>query len=129
MAAPLILAVDDSPTIRKIVELTLKRANFRVRVAASGLEALAALAEEPPVLIVLDVMLPRMDGYQVCSLIKRRSGYEHIPVLMLTGKDGIFDKVRGKMVGCSAYITKPFEPHELLDAVRRYAPAPTKTAI
>ena len=122
MAAPLVLAVDDSPTIRKIVELTLRRANYRVKAVASGLEALAALAEEPPALIVLDVMMPRMDGYQVCSLIKRRSGYEHIPVLMLTGKDSLFDKVRGRMVGCSAYITKPFEPNELLTAVKRYAP-------
>ena len=127
MAAPLVLAVDDSPTIRKIVELTLRRANYRVRVAASGLEALAALAEEPPALIVLDVMLPRMDGYQVCSLIKRRSGYEQIPVLMLTGKDGIFDKVRGKMVGCSAYITKPFDPPDLLEAVRRFVVPPSGT--
>jgi twitching motility two-component system response regulator PilG len=127
MAAPLVLAVDDSPTIRKIVELTLRRANYRVRVAASGLEALAALAEEPPALIVLDVMLPRMDGYQVCSLIKRRSGYEQIPVLMLTGKDGIFDKVRGKMVGCSAYITKPFDPSDLLEAVRRFVAPPSST--
>jgi twitching motility two-component system response regulator PilG len=126
MAPPLILAVDDSSTIRKIVELTLRRANYRVRVAASGLDALAALAEEPPALIVLDVMLPRMDGYQVCSLIKRRSGYEHIPVLMLTGKDGVFDKIRGRIVGASAYVTKPFEPQELLDAVRRLA-APTET--
>lgn len=129
MAIPLVLAVDDSPTIRKIVELTLRRANYRVRVAASGLEALAALAEETPALIVLDVMLPRMDGYQLCSLIKRRSGFSQIPVLMLTGKDGIFDKVRGRMVGCSAYITKPFEPHVLLTAVRRHVPAPVGQAV
>ena len=126
--APLVLAVDDSPTIRKIVELTLRRAHYRVRVVSSGLEALAALAEEPPALIVLDVMLPRMDGYQVCSLIKRRNGYDRIPVLMLTGKGGAFDKVRGRMVGCSAYITKPFEPQDLLSAVRRLAPLPTDAA-
>jgi twitching motility two-component system response regulator PilG len=128
MAGPLVLAVDDSPTIRKIVELTLRRANYRVKVAGSGLEALAALADEPPDLIVLDVMLPRMDGYQVCALIKRRTGYEHIPVLMLTGKDGIFDRVRGRMVGCSAYITKPFEPQELIAAVRQHAPLAVETS-
>lgn len=124
MAAPLILAVDDSPTIRRVVEDTLRGASYRVKVAASALEALAAVVEEPPDLIVLDIMMARMNGYQVCSLIKRRHGYQHIPILLLTGKTSLDDKVNGWVAGCAGYITKPFEPQRLLEAVQRHLLVP-----
>ncbi len=119
-AAPLILAVDDSPTIRKIVEVTLLKAHYRVKVAATGLEALAAVVEEPPSLIVLDIMLARLNGLQLCALIKRR--YGHIPILLLTGKTSVDDKVNGWLAGCTGYITKPFEAQHLLEAVQRHLP-------
>jgi twitching motility two-component system response regulator PilG len=129
MDAPLILAVDDSPTIRKIVEVTLRSARYRVRVAGSALEALAAVAEEPPALIVLDIMLARMNGFQVCALIKQRSGYAHIPIVLLSGKTSVDDKVNGWIVGCAGYITKPFEPQRLLEVIQRHVPAPDAVLI
>lgn len=114
----LVLVVDDSPTIRKIVEVTLKREGYRVNTCDSAMKALASITDDPPDLVLLDVMLPVMDGYQVCKIIKSR--YRNIPVIMLTSKDGFFDKVRGRMAGSTQYITKPFEPNELVAIVRRY---------
>ncbi len=120
MAGPVVLVVDDSPTIRKIVEITLKRQGIEVVSAASGVIALAAIANTPPQLILLDIMLPMVNGYQVCQIIRRNPEYRHIPVVMISGKDGIFDKVRGKLVGATEYITKPFEPTHLLATIRRH---------
>ena len=114
------LVVDDSPTIRKIVEITLKRQGVQVVSAPSGVIALAAIANTPPQLILLDIMLPKVNGYQICQIIRRNPEYKHIPVVMLSGKDGVFDKVRGKLVGATEYITKPFEPRDLLRVVRKY---------
>jgi twitching motility two-component system response regulator PilG len=115
----LVLVVDDSPTIRKIVEITLKREGYRVNTSDSAMKALASIADEPPDLVLLDVMLPVMDGYQVCKIIKNR--YRSIPVIMLSSKDGFFDKVKGRMAGSTLYLTKPFEPAELVAAVKKYA--------
>jgi twitching motility two-component system response regulator PilG len=114
----LVLVVDDSPTIRKIVEVTLKREGYRVNTCDSAMKALASIADDPPDLVLLDVLLPVMDGYHVCSIIKKR--YRDIPVVMLSSKDGFFDKVRGKMAGSTQYMTKPFEPRELVEVVRKY---------
>lgn len=120
MAGPVVLVVDDSPTIRKIVEIALKRQGIEVVSASSGVIALAAIANTPPQLILLDIMLPKVNGYQICQIIRRNPSYRHIPVVMLSGKDGVFDKVRGKLVGATEYITKPFEPRDLLRVVQKY---------
>ena len=128
MSGPVVLVVDDSPTIRKIVELTLRREGVQVVSAPSGVIALAAIANAPPQLILLDIMLPMVNGYQVCQIIRRNPEYRHIPVVMLSGKDGIFDKVRGKLVGATEYVTKPFEPGDLLRVVRKYVTATTADA-
>jgi twitching motility two-component system response regulator PilG len=120
---PLVLVVDDSPTIRKIVEVTLKRERIRVMGVGDGLSALAAVADQRPKLILLDVTLPGMDGYQICHVIKQRPDSRHIPVVMLTGRDGFFDKVRGKLAGSTQYVTKPFDPAQLVKAVARHLPA------
>ena len=120
MSSPIVLVVDDSPTIRKIVEITLKREGVQVVGAASGVLALAALANAPPRLVLLDIMLPKVNGYQICWIIRRNPAYKHIPVVILSGKDGVFDKMRGKLVGAAEYITKPFEPRDLVRVVRKY---------
>jgi twitching motility two-component system response regulator PilG len=114
----LVLIVDDSPTIRKIVEVTLKREGYRVNACDSAMKALASITDEPPDLVLLDVMLPVMDGYKVCQLIKKR--YRDLPVIMLSSKDGFFDKMRGRMAGSTLYMTKPFEPRDLVAAVDRF---------
>jgi len=115
-----VLVVDDSPTIRKVVELTLKREQIRVLGAADGLSALAMVADEKPDLVLLDIMLPRMDGYQICQIIRRNKDYKKLPIIMLSGKDGLFDRVRGRLAGSSEYITKPFDPNELVRVVRKH---------
>lgn len=128
MTGPVVLVVDDSPTIRKIVEITLKRQGVQVVSAPSGVIALAAIANTPPQLILLDIMLPKVNGYQICQIIRRNPEYKHIPVVMLSGKDGVFDKVRGKLVGATEYITKPFEPRDLLRVVRKYVALETEAS-
>jgi twitching motility two-component system response regulator PilG len=115
-----ILIVDDSSTICKLVSLTLTRQDYEVIVATDGMDALSKLNEGLPDLILLDINMPRMDGYQVCKVVKGNSETTDIPVVMLSGKDGFFDKVRGRMVGATDYITKPFEPQELVKVVRRH---------
>jgi twitching motility two-component system response regulator PilG len=115
-----ILTVDDSPTIRKLVSMTMEGQGYRVVAAADGIEALAILKDESPDLILCDVAMPKLDGYQLCNIIKSSTDTKHIPVVMLSGKDGLFDKVRGKMSGCSSYITKPFEPDLLISEVRKH---------
>ncbi|MEO1617071.1 MAG: response regulator [Planctomycetota bacterium] len=118
---PLILAVDDSPTVRKLVSMTLERVGYEVVTAADGVAALNLLAERLPVLILSDINMPRITGYKLCKLVKKHQRTRHIPVVMLSGKNGVFDKVRGQMVGAADYITKPFESHDLIDKVRQYA--------
>ena len=118
---PLVLAVDDSPTVRKLVAMTLERVGYEVVTAADGVAALNLLAERSPVLILSDINMPRITGYKLCKLVKKHSRTQRIPVVMLSGKNGVFDKVRGQMVGCSDYITKPFESHDLIEKVRQYS--------
>lgn len=124
MAEPVVLVVDDSPTVRKIVQLTLQREHIRVFTAGDGLSALAAVSDTQPDLILLDIMLPRMDGYNICHLVRNNPEYRDMPIIMLSGKDGIFDKMRGKLAGSTEYMTKPFDSTELVQTVRRYLDAP-----
>lgn len=121
---PIILAVDDSITVRRVVASSLKKAGYRVVVAEDGMQALAKLDELTPALILLDINMPRMDGYQVCKIVRQNALMQNIPVIMLSGKDGFFDKVKGKMAGCSDYLTKPFDADALTRTVQRHlAPA------
>jgi twitching motility two-component system response regulator PilG len=122
---PLVLVVDDSPTIRKIVEVTLRRERIRVLGVGDGLSALAAVADQQPLLVLLDITLPGMDGYQICQVIKQKQATKHIPVVMLSGRDGFFDRVRGKLVGSNQYVTKPFDPAALVKAVSKHMPRAT----
>ena len=119
-----VLVVDDSPTVRKIVQLTLQRENIRVVTAADGLGALTAVADEQPDLILLDIMLPRMDGYSICQIIRKNLTYKDVPIVMLSGKDGLFDKMRGKLAGSTEYITKPFDSGDLVQTVRKHLDSP-----
>ena len=124
MDEPVVLVVDDSPTVRKIVQLTLQREHMQVLTAADGLSALAAVADASPDLILLDIMLPRMDGYNICQVIRKNPAYRDLPIIMLSGKDGLFDKMRGRLAGSSDYITKPFDSNDLVHTVKRYLSAP-----
>src|SRR5690242_2387631 len=100
---------------------------MRVITASDGLSALAAVADEDPDLILLDIMLPRMDGYNICRIIRDKMEFRHIPIIMLSGKDGLFDKVRGRLAGSSEYLTKPFDTNELVRSVRKHlANAPAR---
>ncbi len=116
-----VLVVDDSPTIQKIVAITLERKGYQVVTAANAMQALAKLNEVVPNMIFLDINLPHMDGYQVCKIIKANDLTKDVPVVMLSGKDGFFDKVRGRLAGATDYITKPFEPSTLIQAVEKYS--------
>ncbi len=115
-----ILVVDDSPTVRKLVAMTLEKRGFKVVSAFDGVAAIKEIAAHNPALILMDINMPRLDGYQLCKLVKKHETTRNIPVVMLSGKDGMFDRLRGRLVGCSGYITKPFVPEELVDAVDEY---------
>jgi CheY-like chemotaxis protein len=115
-----VLVVDDSPTVLKIVGMALERQGHEVLVAGNAMQALAKLDEATPDLILLDITMPHMDGYQLCKLIKANPLTADIPVVMLSGKDGFFDKVRGRLAGSTDYITKPFDPSTLVEAVERH---------
>jgi twitching motility two-component system response regulator PilG len=123
-----VLVVDDSATVRKIVQLTLQREGINVITASDGLGALAAVADYHPDLILLDIILPQMDGYHICQIIRRNPEYRDTPIIMLSGKDGIFDKMRGRLAGSTEYLTKPFEASELTATVRRHLAAVPRRA-
>ena len=116
----LILVVEDSSTTRKVVSITLSRQGFRVAEAEDGLEALSKISEERPDLVMLDVILPKMDGYKILSILKSNKEFKDIPVIMLTSKDGFINKMKGKMGGASAYLTKPFNPEHMIEEIRKY---------
>ncbi|MGL5096047.1 MAG: response regulator, partial [Planctomycetia bacterium] len=120
---PRILVVDDTRTVRKYVQLTLERYGYGVAAAADGEEALAIVARALPDLVLTDINMPGIDGYKLCKILKSSPNTEHIPVVMLSSKDGLFDWIRGKMVGCTEYITKPFEPDVLVQKVQKYIAA------
>lgn len=115
-----IMIVDDSNTIRKLVDMTLKRERYATVIAVDGMDALAKLNDAMPDLILLDITMPRMDGYQVCKVVKGNEETKNIPIVMLSGKDGFFDKVRGRVAGATDYLTKPFDPQELVQTVKRH---------
>ena len=115
-----IMVVDDSKTIRRTAETLLQREGFNVITAEDGFEALAKIANQKPDLIFVDIMMPRLDGYQTCALIKNNDEFKSTPVIMLSSKDGLFDKAKGRIVGADDYLTKPFGRAELLDALERY---------
>ena len=116
-----VMVIDDSKTIRRAAETLLKKAGCEVLTANDGFEALAVIADNHPDVIFVDIMMPRLDGYQTCALIKHNEMYRDVPVIMLSSKDGLFDRARGRLVGSDQYLTKPFLRDELLDAIRRYA--------
>ena len=116
-----IMVVDDSPTICRLVATTLQKRNYEVVTASDGMEALAKMNEITPDLILLDITMPRLDGYQLCKIIKSNETTKHIPVIMLSGKDGFFDKIKGRMVGALDYVTKPFKPDALVRIVAKHA--------
>jgi twitching motility two-component system response regulator PilG len=115
-----VLVIDDSATIRKLVAMTLEKQGHRVMEAAEMMEALAKLNEATPDMILLDICLPGMDGYQICKIIKAYPSTKDVPVVMLSGKDGFFDKVRARLVGAQGYLTKPVVPNDLISAVETY---------
>lgn len=115
----LILVVDDSATVRRLVSITLERQGHRVRTAINGLDGLAKFEEEMPDLVLLDITMPHMDGYEMCRLLRRNPSAKKLPVFMLSGNDGFFDKVRGKMAGATDYLTKPFHSEVLLKALSK----------
>ena len=116
-----ILVVDDSSTIRRSAESMLKAEGYDVMTAENGFEALSIVARQKPGLIFMDIMMPRLDGYQTCAIIKNNAEYRSTPVVMLTSKDGLFDQARGRVVGSDLYLTKPFTKEELLAAVAQHA--------
>ena len=115
-----ILVVDDSATVRKLISSKLEKSGHEVISAVDGVEAMERIKEFTPDLILLDIMMPKLDGYQVCKLIRANEVTKDVPVVMISGKDGFFDKVRGRMAGTTGYITKPFGPEALMKAVETH---------
>ncbi|HEY8876351.1 MAG TPA: response regulator [Roseateles sp.] len=117
-----ILVIDDSNTIRRSAEIFLKQGGHEVALAEDGFDALAKLGDFHPDLVFCDILMPRLDGYQTCAIIKRNPQFAGVPVIMLSSKDGLFDKARGRMVGSQDYLTKPFTKDQLLQAVLQHRP-------
>ena len=112
-----ILVIDDSKTIRRTAETLLSKEGCTVFTAVDGFDALSKIADHNPDLIFVDIMMPRLDGYETCSLIKHNNNFKDTPVIMLSSKDGLFDRARGRIVGSEQYLTKPFTRDELLGAI------------
>lgn len=120
-----VMVIDDSNTIRRSAEIFLNQAGCEVILAQDGFDALSKITDHDPDVVFVDIMMPRLDGYQTCSLIKRNAKYRATPVIMLSSKDGLFDRARGRMVGSDRYLTKPFTKDTLLMAVREHTCART----
>ena len=118
-----VMVIDDSKTIRRTAENLLKKEGCDVVTAIDGFEALSKIAENKPDIIFVDIMMPRLDGYQTCALIKNNKTFKNIPVIMLSSKDSIFDRARGRIVGSNQYLTKPFTREDLIGAIKEYAPS------
>ncbi len=118
-----VLVVDDSNTIRRSAEIFLKQGGHEVLLAEDGFDALSKINDHSPQLIFCDILMPKLDGYQTCAIIKRNPLFAAIPVVMLSSKDGVFDKARGRMVGSQDYLTKPFTKDQLLQAVQQFGAA------
>lgn len=115
-----VMVIDDSKTIRRTAETLLKQEGCEVITATDGFEALGKIADHHPTIIFVDIMMPRLDGYQTCALIKHNRMFKNTPVIMLSSRDGLFDRARGRIVGSEQYLTKPFTREELLAAIRRH---------
>ncbi len=115
-----VLVIDDSNTIRRSAEIFLKQGGYEVLLAEDGFDALSKVNDHLPDLIFCDILMPRLDGYQTCAIIKRNAKFAGVPVIMLSSKDGLFDKARGRMVGSEDYLTKPFTKDQLLQAVEHH---------
>lgn len=115
-----VLVIDDSNTIRRSAEIFLKQGGHEVLLAEDGFDALAKVNDFDPHLIFCDILMPRLDGYQTSAIIKRNARFSSTPIIMLSSKDGVFDKARGRMVGCEEYLTKPFTKDQLLQAVKTF---------
>ena len=123
-----VLVIDDSNTIRRSAEMFLRQAGFEVILAEEGFDALAKISDHHPRVIFVDIMMPRLDGYQTCALIKQNANLKSTPVIMLSSKDGVFDRARGRLAGSDRYLTKPFTKEALIDAVNEYVnPRPVST--
>ncbi len=114
------MVIDDSKTIRRSAESLLQKAGCEVLTADNGFEALPIISGQHPDIIFIDIMMPRLDGYQTCALVKNNPKYRNIPVVMLSSKDGLFDRAKGRVVGAEQYLTKPFTRDDLLDAIRTH---------
>lgn len=121
-AAPIrVLVIDDSNTIRRSAEIFLRQGGYEVILAEDGYDALSKVNDHEPRLIFCDILMPRLDGYQTCAIIKRNPRFAQVPVVMLSSKDGVFDKARGRMVGSDDYLTKPFTKEQLLRVVAQFS--------
>ena len=116
-----VLVIDDSNTIRRSAEIFLKQGGHEVLLSEDGFDALSKVNDHLPDLIFCDILMPRLDGYQTCAIIKRNAKFSNIPIVMLSSKDGVFDKARGKMAGSQDYLTKPFTKDQLLKTVQSYS--------
>ena len=118
-----VLVIDDSNTIRRSAEIFLRQGGYEVVLAEDGFDALAKVNDTQPDLVFCDILMPRLDGYQTCAIIKRNPRFSSVPVVMLSSRDGVFDKARGRMVGSDEYLTKPFTKEQLLRAVAQFCPS------
>lgn len=116
-----VMVIDDSVTIRKSAEAFLKSLGCEVILAEDAFEAMSKIVDDQPHIIFIDIVMPRLDGYQACMLIKKNTIYQSIPVIMLSSKDGLFDKAKGRIAGADNYLTKPFTTESLLNMIRSYA--------
>ncbi|PJY95841.1 twitching motility response regulator PilG [Pseudomonas donghuensis] len=121
-AALKVMVIDDSKTIRRTAQILLSEAGCEVITAIDGFDALAKIIDYQPQIIFVDVLMPRLDGYQTCALIKQNSTFKDTPVILLSSRDGLFDKARGRVVGSDQFLTKPFSKEELLDAIKAHVP-------
>ena len=115
-----VMVIDDSNTIRRTAEALLKKAGYDVYTAGDGFEAMSVITDRRPDIIFVDIMMPRLDGYQTCLLIKNNKDFKNIPVIMLSSKDGLFDKARGRIAGSEEHVNKPFTQEELVEVITRY---------
>ena len=123
-----VLVIDDSNTIRRSAELFLRQAGYDVILAEDGFDALAKISDYKPQIIFVDIMMPRLDGYQTCALIKQNAQLKTTPVIMLSSKDGVFDRARGRLAGSDRYLTKPFTKEGLVEAVLQHLKPPSMSS-
>jgi len=122
-----VMVIDDSATIRRSAEVFLRQGGYEVMLAEDGFDALCKIGSQRPDLVFCDVVMPRLDGYQTCTILKQSADFSNVPVIMLSSKDGVFDKARGKIAGAASYLTKPFGKADILDAAAAWTRSPAKS--